>query len=223
MNCMSADKYATPQASTPLSRKKVMDVKSLGRYFTHSRSANQNHPLVCSLESSPNKRRMLKADVAIGQNIAPFRMGLQAPVPRRPELADHHKSPRPLVSDAFKEAIEHLVAESAEFVPAQLETPEGIFPYWLLHSLCSNDVLDHENSKISLTPSGSIMWIDALFLDFKKIAEIKKEERMLFQLKGSSVVWLWHEDVVRAVEKSGATGISFTLAQGYSQDQIFKS
>jgi hypothetical protein len=202
---------------------KTMDMKVTGRYFIHSRSGDRRYPLICRLGNYPRKDRLLLSDAPIGANIAPFRLGLQAPIPRRPLLADHHKMPGPVVSDKIKDAIEAIVAESSEFVPAQIEMPDGIFPYWLIHSLRTSDVLDREHSKFHTTDFGSIAWIDELFIDYAKLAEIKKEERMLFQLKGSSVVWLWHEDVVRAIQQTGATGISFSPAEGYSQDNIFRS
>jgi hypothetical protein len=198
-----------------------MDVKAIGRYFIHSRENNNTHPLVCMAERGATRKLLLSTE-PIGQNVQPLRLALQAPVPRRVTMADHHKDPNPIVSDKIKDAIEYLARDSVEFVPAQIETPTAIYPYWILHSLNFNDVLDRENSEFRLLlGSEKIQWIKKLFIDYNKLSKIDKKDRMVFKLGHSSVVWLWHEEVVRAIEEVSPTGIRFTPADGYSQDSIF--
>lgn len=77
--------------------------------------------------------------------------------------------------------------------------------------------------KCDLSPRGTFSWIDHLVIDFAKLAKIPQEDRLRFRLSGSAVVWLWHEDIVQVIEASGATGIGFSLAEGYRQDSVFNS
>lgn len=65
-------------------------------------------------------------------------------MPRNLELADHYKEPDPIVSDKIKDAIAQAVEDSAEFVSAQIETKDGVFPYWVIHSLKEHDVIDRK-------------------------------------------------------------------------------
>lgn len=199
-------------------------METIGRYYVHGRGGDSRHPRVNSAEPSHSRgHHMLVFSDRIGSNLPPLRYKFADPVPRNPELADHHKEPAPLVSDKIKNAIATMVKESAEFVPAQIETQDGIFPYWVIHSLKRHDVIDREKSDFYSSDGEAISWLEELFLDFEKLAEIPKHERLLFKLGGSAVVWLWHEEVVQAVEATKATGIHFSLAEGFGQDAIFKS
>lgn len=195
----------------------------VGRYFVHLRSADGPYPLVYCAEPNDGKSYLLNRPEAIGQNIAPLRYKFARPVPRNPVLADHHKEPDPVVSTKVKDALEHMVAASVEFVPAQIEAFGQCFAYWVAHSMKTHDVIDRNTSEYDTTRVGAISWIDKLCLDWPKLAQIDKRERMLFQLNGSAVVWLWHEEAVRAVQATDATGIQFLPAEGYGQDAVFSS
>lgn len=205
-----------------LNKDELSAMEITGRYYVHGRGANGRHPLVDCVEPSNSMgHHMLFFEKPIGANIAPLEYKFAPPIPRNAELADHHKEPDPIVSDKIKDAIAQMVEKSAEFVPAQIQTKVGAFPYWVIHSLKSHDVLDRVHSNFEASDDEFFDWIERLLLDFEKLADIPKNERLLFQLGGSAVVWLWHEDVVRAVEATGATGIGFSLVEGYGQDAVF--
>jgi hypothetical protein len=144
------------------------------------------------------------------------------PVPENPVMADYLSEPQPVVSEKFKNSIEPILAQTVEFVPAQVEDNVTTYPYWLLHTLRSHDILDESRSKISRSRFGTISEVKKLAIDYDKLNAIPLHERMIFLLRGSPIIYLWHESVVEAIGRVGATGIKFHAADDYDQDVIFQ-
>lgn len=202
---------------TPLSTNQV------GKYYVHSPYGDENIPLVDSTESSPLRRRALLQPPPLDRDMAPYRFTLGSPRPKKPVMADLLYNQYPIISDKIKDALEPFLGRSAECFPAQVETKKRAYPYWLVHSLQDHDVLDCERSEFNVISTGAISWIDKMFLDEDRLGEIRLEDRYLFKLGRSSVVYLWHEDVVLAVEATGPTGIRFFPAEGFGQDLLFSA
>jgi hypothetical protein len=209
----SANISVHPQARKPNS--------GLGIYYTHERVNDNANPLFRVAEPF-DRKGLLYDDDAVGTGVKPYQLAIAAPKPRKPVFVDYHSASFPIISDKIKQAIEPMVWGSIEFVPARLDDGKLSRPFWIMHSLCSHDVLDTERSEFTTLPSGGISWIDKLVINEQKLAQIAIEKRRLFLLRETATTYLWHEDVVAAVQRSQAAGIRFFPAQGYDQDTMFE-
>jgi hypothetical protein len=92
----------------------------------------------------------------------------------------------------------------------------------VVHSLKNHEVIDRQQSVLTLIHTGKVAWIDKLVIDYEKLAAIPLEDRLLFKMGETSTVWLWHESIVELLESIQPLGIYFRLADGYSMDNIFQ-
>ena len=208
-----ASRLANPSVSRNLSRV----------YYVHHRANDDDHPLAAPLEHIRRAGALMR-DVPIGSSVAPYRFKYGAMGSNTPKLADHHSyTSSPLVSDRIKNAIAPMNIKNLEFVPAQIEYKENVFPhFWLMHPLTELDVVDLSRSAIELDMDGDFIGIQRMSLDGAKLDKIPLEDRLFFRLKHRASLFMWHCSLVHAVMAVNPSGIQFFDAEGYGQSMQFK-
>lgn len=191
-------------------------------YYTHASANNPRIPMITVNNNPISVIRPLFRSMPLGEKAKPIALTMQAPVPRSPIFADYHACTFPVVSDRLKQALEPFMSTTLEFVPAVITYKDEHRPYWLLHALTDHDVIDRTHSELVVEDTGTISWIDKLYIDRERLLEIPGQDRQLFRLGNTVSTFLWHENVVKAATDIQATGIQFLVANGFSQDDMFK-
>jgi hypothetical protein len=136
---------------------------------------------------------------------------------------DYHSLPRPVVSQRIRDVLAALPLVGVQLVPADVRVRgEDVRRYYLVHVYQRIAAIDRERSVLDVSEDGDVLGIQRLVLDMEKIAQVPREERLVFRLMESTSVHLFHESVVNAVLALKPEGVRFTPANEWGDAVGFK-
>ncbi|WP_284667358.1 DUF1629 domain-containing protein [Myxococcus sp. SDU36] len=107
--------------------------------------------------------------------------------------------PSPVVSPRLKEVLEAAELPGVQFVPADVQTGDGVLRYWLMHMWRAILCMDRQRSIFEETEVGHVLLsLDKLVLDEAVLREVPLHERRAFMLE-EDTVHLFHRSVVEQV------------------------
>jgi hypothetical protein len=165
-------------------------------YFVIESAPNNRHPLLQWDELVWGFGRPEPVSVA-----HPVRLRLGKPIPRDPEMVDHHSLPQPVFSTRIAEVLEPLDLFGVQLVPADVKVKEcDVRRYWVLHVYNEISCVDRQRSVLSIDDDdGRVLGIDSLVLDERVLERIPQEQRLLFVLEESISTCVFHRSVVERI------------------------
>jgi hypothetical protein len=140
------------------------------------------------------------------------------PVPKKPELADFHSSPKSVISSKIYKVLDDMKIKGIQLIPATItgKNNELYEDYWFIHITNRYPALDRENSVYQWNEFIEEAWaIEKLVLNEEYLNAIPLDERLVFYLAENSVEQFFHKSVVDAIMATHPEGIRFVKVEDW--------
>ena len=162
--------------------------------------------------------------IDLPEEFAPLELHLRNRV-AKPRIEDYHTlfGLEHVVSVKLKQAIEELKPVNLQFLPAEIHTRSDEYEdYFIVNCYNLIPAMDKEKSKWTKSnhpdPEREVQSIDKLVMDLDKLKDIPLSERLIFVLGECPAYTLFHESVIRNIEKADPKGLYAVPVEAWYAD-----